>query len=80
MAVDRPSRGAVWAERRGRAARRRRWLSAAALLLVGTCGVRDCYVQEIRDFTAVKQGSAFGAATVSLSGELTRAEGGTRSI
>ena len=80
MAVDRPSRGAVRAEQRSRAIRRRRRLSAAALLLVGTCGVEDCYVHEVRDFTRLRQGSAFGAATVALSGDLARTEGGKRSI
>lgn len=78
--MDRPSRGAIWAEQRSRTARRRRWLSAAALLLVGTCGVRDCYVQEIRDFTPLTQASAFGGATIRLSGERTRTEGGGRTI
>jgi hypothetical protein len=80
MAVDRLSRGAIWAEQRSRAARRRHWLTAAALLLVGTCGVKDCYVHEVRDFTPLQQGSAFGTATVSLSGNLARTEGGKRSI
>jgi hypothetical protein len=70
----------MWAERRRRTARRRGWLSAAGVLLVGTCGVRDCYVQEIRDFTPLTQASAFGGATIRLSGDLTRTEGGGRSI
>jgi hypothetical protein len=80
MAVDKPSRGAMWAEQRSRAARRRRWLTAAALLLVGTCGVEDCYVREVRDFHPVTQASAFGAATLALYGGRTWTEGGTRSI
>jgi len=80
MRVDRPSRRATWAEQRRRRARHRRWFSAAALLLVGTCGVRDCYVDEIRDFTPLTQASAFGGATIRLSGERVRTEDGGRTI
>jgi hypothetical protein len=47
---------------------------------MGTCGVRDCYVEEIRDFTPLTQASAFGGATLSLFGERTRTEGGRRTI
>lgn len=80
MTADRPSRRADWAAERSRTARRRRWFSAAALLLAGTCGVKDCYVHEVRDFTPLTQASAFGGATVRLSGERTRTEGGGRTI
>ena len=80
MTADRRSRAAVQAEQRSRAVRRRRWLSAAGLLLVGTCGVRDCYVEEVRDFAPLTQAAAYGAATVSLSGSVTRTDGGNRSI
>jgi hypothetical protein len=78
--VTAASRPAIRAERRSRAVRRRRWLSAAGLLLLGTFGVRDCYVAEYRHFTDVEQAYPFGTASVHLSGSWTSAGRGDREI